>query len=81
MNGFTIQAVAPAALPSCFFSACDSVVNRMIGTNLYCGIARTWRVNSRPSILGMLTSVRIRSTSRPASLPKASTPSVASITS
>ena len=35
LNGFTIQAVAPAALPSCFFSGCDSVVNRTIGTNLY----------------------------------------------
>src|SRR5512139_1387590 len=40
LNGFTIQPVAPAAFPSTFFSACDSVVRRIMGMNLQAGFAR-----------------------------------------
>ncbi len=34
LNGLTIQPVAPAALPSCRFRSCDSVVRINIGVNL-----------------------------------------------
>ena len=33
-NGFTIQPVAPAALPCCFLVSCDSVVSSTMGTYL-----------------------------------------------
>lgn len=33
-NGLTSQPVAPAALPSCFFSSEDSVVSSRMGVNL-----------------------------------------------
>src|SRR5262245_28996632 len=34
LKGLTIQPVAPAALPSCFFSSADSVVSMSMGVNL-----------------------------------------------
>jgi len=75
----TIQPVAPAALPSSFFPAWDSVVSMMMGTNLYPAVARTARISSMPSMLGMFRSVTIMSTG-PVSLARASLPSQASMT-
>src|SRR5215510_7845597 len=34
LKGLTSQPVAPAALPSCFFSGADSVVSMSMGVNL-----------------------------------------------
>jgi hypothetical protein len=52
-NGFTSQPVAPAARPACFIKSLDSVVKTNIGTVLNWGCSLNFRVNPKPSSLGM----------------------------
>src|ERR1035438_5921786 len=78
-NGFTIQPVAPAALPSCLRESWDSVVSMMMGIPLHAGLARSFRMRPMPSRFGMLRSVITRFTGL-VSLVRASWPSTASIT-
>src|ERR1039458_5581371 len=78
-KGFTIQPVAPAALPSNLRDSWDSVVSMMMGSPLQEGSARTLRISPIPSRLGILRSVITRFTGC-ASFFRASLPSTASIT-
>src|SRR6478736_3805195 len=81
-KGLTIQPVAPAARPSCFLSALDSVVSTSSGTPRYWGRRRSSRTSESPSMFGMFTSVITRSTGLPAqALFSPSTPSTALTTS
>src|SRR5438045_3224957 len=75
-----MYAFAPRARPRSRSSSAPSVVMMMMGMLLSCAFCRTSETSLRPSITGMLMSVRIRSIfSGPESFFSASTPSTASM--
>src|SRR5207248_9558868 len=59
--GFEMYAFAPSASPRSRSSSAPSVVMMMIGMALSCAFCRTSETSLRPSITGMLMSVRLRS--------------------
>src|SRR5205814_6759488 len=78
--GLEMYAFAPRARPRSRSSSAPSVVMMMIGMCFSCAFCRTSDTSLRPSITGMLMSVRIRSIfSGPESFLSASTPSTASM--
>src|SRR5471030_1873317 len=73
-----MYAFAPRAMPRSRSSSAPSVVMMMMGTDLSIGFWRTRDTSFRPSMTGMLMSVRMRSIRSVESFLSASTPSTAS---